>query len=81
MIFLLIVIDFTSSQLNVYVYFAVYPLETSFSITNRSLAGLWEGNRGGAAARRLTGSEGKIGGKVEELETHLLVALSRGEVV
>jgi hypothetical protein len=52
MIFLLIVIDFTSSQLNVYVYFAVYPLETSFSITNRSLAGLWEGNRGGAAGFR-----------------------------
>jgi len=40
-----------------------------------------QGRGGRIPARRLAGSEGKIGGKVEELETHLLVALSRGEVV
>ena len=35
--------NFQSSQLSVHVTFAVYPLQSSFLITNRSLAGLGRG--------------------------------------
>ena len=63
--------------------FCHLPPESSFLITNRSLAGLGRGTEesrpdSGEEARR---HEGQVGEGLEEVETHLLLALARGEVV
>ena len=67
MILIRIVIDFTSSQLKVHVHFAVSPLESSFKIMNRSLAGLGWGTE--------EGGEGQVGDEQEEVEGYLFVVL------
>ena len=57
--------------------FCHLPPESNFLITNRSLAGLGRGTE----ESRQDSSEGQVGEGLEEVETHLLVALARGEVV
>ena len=64
--------NFQSSHLSVHVTFAVYPLESSFLITNRPLAGIAEQGGGfrtdsGDLTRRRRGASGGKGRGAREL--------------